>query len=41
MLLGYRFDELLDSRRNRQHLPQDRLRILRQEQIGIVAADFS
>jgi hypothetical protein len=40
MFLGYRFDELLNSRRNLKHLPQHRLRIFRQEQIGIVAADF-
>jgi hypothetical protein len=40
MFFDYRFNELLDSRRNRKDLPQDWLRILRQEQIGIVAADF-
>src|SRR5262245_43383737 len=40
MFLGDGFDELLDSGGNRKHLSQDRLRILGQEQIGIVATDL-
>ena len=40
MFLGDGFDELLDSGGDRKHLSQDRLRILGQEQIGVVATDL-